>query len=59
VRGAQSDILSPEIAAAMATRQPRLRRVEVEGVGHAPTLSEPTVVAALDALYDEAAPSRR
>ena len=59
VRGAQSDILSCEIAAAMAARQPRLRHVEVEGVGHAPTLSEPAVVAALDALYDEAAPEPR
>jgi len=59
VRGAQSDILSREIAAAMAARQPRLRHVEVESVGHAPTLSEPAVVAALDALYDEAAPEPR
>jgi pimeloyl-ACP methyl ester carboxylesterase len=59
VRGAQSDILSREIAAAMAARQPRLRHVEVEGVGHAPTLSEPAVVAALDALYNEVAPEPR
>ena len=59
VRGAQSDILSREIAAAMAARQPRLRHVEVEGVGHAPTLSEPAVVAALDALYNEAASEPR
>ncbi len=59
VRGTESDILSRETAAAMAARQPRLRRIEVEGVGHAPTLSEPEVVAALDAFYDEAAASPR
>jgi pimeloyl-ACP methyl ester carboxylesterase len=59
VRGAESDILSRDTAAAMAARQPRLRRVEVDGVGHAPTLSEPEVVAALDAFYAAAAaPSR-
>src|SRR5215831_19319537 len=51
VRGAESDILSPEIAASMETRQPRLRRVDVEGVGHAPTLAKPIAAAALDAFY--------
>ena len=55
VRGSESDILSHETAAAMEARQPRLRRIEVEGVGHAPTLSEPSVAAALDAFYDDAA----
>jgi pimeloyl-ACP methyl ester carboxylesterase len=56
IRGWESDILSPEVAAAMETRQTRLRRVDVPGVGHAPTLAEPSVVAALDAFYLEAAP---
>ena len=51
VRGAESDMLSRETAAAMQERQPRLRRVDVEGVGHAPTLAEPIAVAALDAFY--------
>ena len=51
IRGAESDILSAETAAAMERRQPRLRRVDVEGVGHAPTLAEPDAVAALDAFY--------
>ena len=51
VRGAESDILSPATAAAMAARQPRLVRVDVPGVGHAPTLTEPVVVGALDAFY--------
>jgi pimeloyl-ACP methyl ester carboxylesterase len=38
LRGAQSDLLSPETARAMAQRGPRARVVEFDGVGHAPTL---------------------
>jgi pimeloyl-ACP methyl ester carboxylesterase len=37
VRGAQSDLLTPETAAEMATRGPRPQVVEVPDVGHAPT----------------------
>jgi pimeloyl-ACP methyl ester carboxylesterase len=37
VRGAQSDLLSPETAAEMAVRGPRPRVAEVPDVGHAPT----------------------
>jgi pimeloyl-ACP methyl ester carboxylesterase len=59
VRGAESDILSPETAAAMQARQPRLERVDVPGVGHAPTLAEPVALAALDAFYLAGAPSPR
>jgi pimeloyl-ACP methyl ester carboxylesterase len=51
VRGAESDILSRETAGEMEVRQPRLRRVDVEGIGHAPSLAEPAAVAALDAFY--------
>lgn len=36
-RGAQSDLLSAETAAAMTQRGPKARLVEFEGVGHAPT----------------------
>jgi pimeloyl-ACP methyl ester carboxylesterase len=36
-RGAQSDLLTPETAQAMAARGPKARLVEFEGVGHAPT----------------------
>ena len=52
-------LLWRDTAAAMAARQPRLRRVEVDGVGHAPTLSEPEVVPAVDAFYDDAAAASR
>jgi pimeloyl-ACP methyl ester carboxylesterase len=59
VRGSESDILSPEAAAAMERRQPRLHRVDLPGVGHAPTLAEPRAVAALDAFYLTETPSPR
>jgi pimeloyl-ACP methyl ester carboxylesterase len=51
IRGADSDILADETAAAMVARQPRLRRIDVPGVGHAPLLTEPAAVAALEAFY--------
>ena len=38
VRGADSDVLSPQTALAMTQRGPRARLVEFAGVGHAPTL---------------------
>jgi pimeloyl-ACP methyl ester carboxylesterase len=47
-RGAQSDLLSPQTAAAMSERGPRARLVVFEGVGHAPTflhVDQTTVVA--------------
>jgi pimeloyl-ACP methyl ester carboxylesterase len=56
VRGAESDILAADTAAAMTARQPRLARLDVRGVGHAPTLAEPEVLATLDAFYAQAAP---
>ncbi|MEN3297286.1 MAG: hypothetical protein V7642_6539 [Burkholderiales bacterium] len=37
LRGAQSDLLTPEVAHAMTQRGPRAGLVEFEGVGHAPT----------------------
>lgn len=37
VRGAQSDLLTREVAGAMTERGPKARLVEFEGVGHAPT----------------------
>lgn len=38
LRGADSDLLSPATAGAMATRGPRCQVHELPGVGHAPTL---------------------
>lgn len=38
IRGADSDLLTPETAQAMAQRGPGARLVELPGVGHAPTL---------------------
>jgi len=38
MRGAQSDLLSPDTALEMTRRGPRARLIEFEGVGHAPTL---------------------
>jgi pimeloyl-ACP methyl ester carboxylesterase len=51
VRGAESDVLSPEIAAEMQRRRPGLARVDVPGIGHAPFLVEPAAVEALDRFY--------
>ncbi len=47
LRGAQSDLLSPETVQAMAGRGPRARCVEFAGVGHAPTLVPDDQVAAV------------
>ena len=51
VRGAESDVLSAEIAAEMRRRRPALARVDVPGIGHAPFLVEPAAVEALDRFY--------
>ena len=41
VRGGDSDLLSPETAQRMVAEMQDCRMVEVPGVGHAPTLTEP------------------
>jgi pimeloyl-ACP methyl ester carboxylesterase len=38
IRGAQSDLLSPDTAAQMTQRGPKAKLVELPGIGHAPTL---------------------
>lgn len=38
IRGAQSDLLSPDTALQMTQRGPRARLVEIAGTGHAPSL---------------------
>lgn len=48
VRGEKSDLLTPETAAKMQSVAPGMRLVTVPGVGHAPELSEPEAVAAID-----------
>ncbi len=47
LRGAQSDLLTPETALAMAQRGPRAQVHELPGVGHAPTLVAPDQRAAV------------
>ncbi|MEO7106605.1 MAG: alpha/beta hydrolase [Rhodoferax sp.] len=44
LRGAQSDLLSPQTAQLMTERGPKARLVEFAGVGHAPTLIAPDQV---------------
>ena len=55
VRGELSDLLTLETVRQMEARNPALRLVTVPRVGHAPTLDEPAVVAAIDALFAEVA----
>jgi pimeloyl-ACP methyl ester carboxylesterase len=45
LRGAESDLLSPDTAAAMRQRGPRAEFHEFAGVGHAPTLVQPEQIA--------------
>ena len=47
LRGAESDLLTPEVAQAMQQRGPRAQRVDLSGVGHAPTLVAEDQVAAV------------
>jgi pimeloyl-ACP methyl ester carboxylesterase len=47
LRGAQSDLLSPQTAQLMTQRGPKARLVEFVGVGHAPTLIAPDQVEAV------------
>ena len=47
LRGAQSDLLTPETALEMTRRGPRARLVTFAGVGHAPTLMADDQVAAV------------
>jgi pimeloyl-ACP methyl ester carboxylesterase len=54
LRGAESDLLSRETAAAMRTRGPKARMVEFPGVGHAPMLLSPEQIAPVAAFLDGA-----
>jgi pimeloyl-ACP methyl ester carboxylesterase len=52
VRGELSDLLSPDTVKQMGVRNPKLRGITVPRIGHAPTLDEPAVREAIDALLD-------
>jgi pimeloyl-ACP methyl ester carboxylesterase len=52
VRGVVSDILLPETVTRMQAERPDMRVVSVDGVGHAPTLSEPVAAQAVRAFVD-------
>jgi len=54
VRGELSDLVSPDTVKQMGTRNPKMRTVTVQRVGHAPTLDEPEVRAAILDLLDAA-----
>ncbi len=47
LRGSESDVLPADIAAAMQSRGPKVDYMEIEGVGHAPTLMSEKEVAAV------------
>ncbi len=48
LRGALSDVISSEIADRMQLQAPGMKRVDVPNVGHAPMLTEPVAVDAID-----------
>ena len=52
VRGEASDILLPDTVAHMQALRPDMAMISLPGIGHAPTLGEPEVVAILRAFLD-------
>jgi len=52
LRGAESDLLSPDTAAGMRGRGPKPRFVEFPGVGHAPMLLTPEQIAPVAAFLE-------
>lgn len=52
IRGANSDLLSPETTAEMRRRRPDMIVAEVPGRGHVPFLDEPEALAAIRAWLD-------
>ena len=55
IRGAGSDLLSPETAQKMQARRPDMIFAEVPGRGHVPFLDEPEAIAALTAWMEQMA----
>jgi pimeloyl-ACP methyl ester carboxylesterase len=52
VRGEASDILLPDTVARMQALRPDMAMISLHGIGHAPTLGEPEVVAIVRAFLD-------
>jgi pimeloyl-ACP methyl ester carboxylesterase len=52
VRGAESDLLSEATADEMTRRGPRAHRVDVAGVGHAPTFIPDDQIAIVERFLD-------
>lgn len=52
VRGELSDLISPDTVKQMGERNPAMKTITVPRVGHAPSLDEPEVRAAITALLD-------
>ena len=48
VRGSNSDVVTQSIAEKMERKAPAMRRVDVPGAGHAPMLTEPAAVDAIE-----------
>ena len=53
IRGGKSDLLSAAAVEKMQAAAPNMKLAVVPGVGHAPELSEPEAVAAIDAFLAE------
>lgn len=51
IRGGESDILASEVAQRMVQRMGSCRMVEVPGVGHAPRLTAPAVLSAINEMF--------
>ncbi|MNR47938.1 hypothetical protein D3C85_1671050 [compost metagenome] len=47
LRGADSDLLLPEVAHAMTERGPRAQRIDFSDCGHAPALNVPPQIEAI------------
>ncbi len=52
VHGEASDILLPTTVARMQEVRPDMTTISLPGIGHAPTLGEPEIIAALRAFLD-------
>ena len=57
VRGERSDLLSDDAATEMTRRGPRAHRVDVAGVGHAPTFIPDDQVAIVERFLEQTAPA--